>query len=106
MLNKILIDRYSEFLKSIDVEINGNRPWDITVHNPDLYKSILDEEANATLNRAWDLGVRYYDTAPLYGLGLSETRLNKFLRSKNENDYILSSKVTLDFCLLLFLEIF
>jgi cyclopropane-fatty-acyl-phospholipid synthase len=41
MLNKILIDRYSEFLKSIDVEINGNRPWDITVHNPDLYKSIL-----------------------------------------------------------------
>ena len=58
-----------------------------------LYRSILDEEANATLNRAWDLGVRYYDTAPLYGLGLSETRLNKFLRSKNENDYILSSKV-------------
>ena len=54
-----------------------------------LYRSILDEEANATLNRAWDLGVRYYDTAPLYGLGLSETRLNKFLRSKNENDYIL-----------------
>ena len=41
MLNKILIDRYSEFLKSIDVEINGNRPWDITVHNPDLYKSIF-----------------------------------------------------------------
>ena len=58
-----------------------------------LYRSILDEEANATLNRAWDLGVRYYDTAPLYGLGLSETRLNKFLMSKNENDYILSSKV-------------
>ena len=58
-----------------------------------LYKSILDEEANATLEKAWDLGVRYYDTAPLYGLGLSETRLNKFLRSKNENDYILSSKV-------------
>ena len=45
------------------------------------------------MNRSWDLGVRYYDTAPLYGLGLSETRLNKFLRSKNENDYILSSKV-------------
>ena len=58
-----------------------------------LYKSILDEEANATLNMAWDLGLRYYDTAPLYGLGLSETRLNKFLRLKNENDYVLSSKV-------------
>ena len=45
------------------------------------------------MNSAWDLGVRYYDTAPLYGLGLSETRLNRFLRSKNKNDYILSSKV-------------
>ena len=41
MLNKILLNKYSEFLESIDVEINGNRPWDITVHNPDLYKSIL-----------------------------------------------------------------
>jgi len=41
MLNKILIDKYSEFLESIDVEINGNRPWDLTVHNPDLFKSIL-----------------------------------------------------------------
>ena len=53
-----------------------------------LYRSILDEEANATLNRAWDLGVRYYDTAPLYGLGLSETRLNKFLRSKNDFEVV------------------
>jgi cyclopropane-fatty-acyl-phospholipid synthase len=41
MLNKILIDKYSEFLESIDVEINGNRPWDLTVHNPDVFKSIL-----------------------------------------------------------------
>ena len=57
-----------------------------------LYKSIFDEEANDTLNRAWDLGVRYYDTAPLYGLGLSETRLNRFLRSKNKNDYINSAR--------------
>ena len=40
MLNKILIDKYSEFLESIDVEINGNRPWDLTVHNPDVFKSI------------------------------------------------------------------
>ncbi|GIT60935.1 MAG: hypothetical protein Ct9H300mP20_07620 [Gammaproteobacteria bacterium] len=37
MLNKILIDKYSEFLESIDVEINGNRPWDLTVHNPDVF---------------------------------------------------------------------
>ena len=41
MLNKILIDKYSEYLESIDVEINGNRPWDLTEHNPDVFKSIL-----------------------------------------------------------------
>ena len=58
-----------------------------------LYKAISDEEARATLDAAWDTGCRYYDTAPLYGLGLSETRLNPFLRGKNRDDYVLSSKV-------------
>jgi len=41
MLNKVLLNKYSELLKEIDIEINGNRPWDLTVHNPDLYKSIM-----------------------------------------------------------------
>ena len=41
MLNKILLDKYSEFLTAVDIEIDGSRPWDITVYNPDLYKSIL-----------------------------------------------------------------
>lgn len=58
-----------------------------------LYKSISDEEARATLDSAWDGSVRYFDTAPLYGLGLSETRLNSFLRDKPRDDYVLSSKV-------------
>ncbi|MBM7067473.1 aldo/keto reductase [Actibacterium sp. 188UL27-1] len=58
-----------------------------------LYKAISDTEARATLDTAWDGGVRYYDTAPLYGLGLSETRLNGFLRDKPRNDYVLSTKV-------------
>jgi len=58
-----------------------------------LYKAISDEDARATLDAAWDGGVRYYDTAPLYGLGLSETRLNAFLRSKPRDEYTLSSKV-------------
>lgn len=58
-----------------------------------LYKSITDVEADAILTRAWDSGVRYYDTAPLYGFGLSETRLNRFLRNKPRDDYVLSSKV-------------
>lgn len=58
-----------------------------------LYRAISEDEAHAVLTRAWDLGVRYFDTAPLYGLGLSETRLNRFLRDKPREDYVLSSKV-------------
>ena len=58
-----------------------------------LYRAISDTDARAILDMAWDGGVRYYDTAPLYGLGLSETRLNGFLRDKPRESYVLSSKV-------------
>lgn len=58
-----------------------------------LYRAISDADAHATLEKAWDIGCRYYDTAPLYGLGLSETRLNRFLRTKKRDDYVLSTKV-------------
>lgn len=58
-----------------------------------LYRAISDDEAHAILQLAWDSGVRYYDTAPLYGLGLSETRLNRFLRGKPREAYVLSTKV-------------
>ncbi len=58
-----------------------------------LYRAISDEEAAAILACAWQNGVRYFDTAPLYGLGLSETRLNPFLRGKERDSYVLSSKV-------------
>lgn len=58
-----------------------------------LYRAISDDEAHAVLTKAWDLGVRYFDTAPLYGLGLAETRLNRFLRGKPRGDYVLSTKI-------------
>ena len=58
-----------------------------------LYRAISDADADAVLDRAWDAGLRYYDTAPLYGFGLSETRLNRMLRDKPRDDYILSTKV-------------
>ncbi len=58
-----------------------------------LYRAISDDDAQAVLQAAWDQGVRYFDTAPLYGLGLSETRLNRFLRDKPRDDYVLSSKI-------------
>lgn len=58
-----------------------------------LYRAISDAEADSVLQAAWDAGVRYFDTAPLYGLGLSETRLNRFLRSKPRDEYVLSTKI-------------
>ncbi|MDW6021509.1 aldo/keto reductase [Mesorhizobium sp. BAC0120] len=58
-----------------------------------LYRAISDDDAHAILEAAWETGSRYYDTAPLYGLGLSETRLNRFLRGKKRDEYVLSTKV-------------
>ena len=58
-----------------------------------LYRAISEDDAHAVLSRAWDVGVRYFDTAPLYGLGLAETRLNHFLRDKPRGDYVLSTKI-------------
>ena len=58
-----------------------------------LYRATGPEEAQKTLEAAWKAGIRYYDTAPLYGLGLSETRLNRFLFGKKRKDYVLSTKV-------------
>jgi D-threo-aldose 1-dehydrogenase len=52
-----------------------------------------DEEAQATLEAAWEVGVRYFDVAPWYGFGLSERRFGHFLHRKNRSDYVLSSKV-------------
>ncbi|MGE3305344.1 MAG: aldo/keto reductase [Rhizobiaceae bacterium] len=58
-----------------------------------LYRAISDDDAQAVLTAAWDTGCRYFDTAPLYGLGLSETRVNRFLRGKRRDDYVLSTKI-------------
>ncbi|WP_413718210.1 aldo/keto reductase [Silicimonas sp. MF1-12-2] len=58
-----------------------------------LYRAIPDKDARAIQDRAWESGIRYFDTAPLYGLGLSETRLNPFLKGKDRDSYVLSSKV-------------
>ncbi len=57
-----------------------------------LYKAVSDDDAHAVLEAAWNTGCRYFDTAPLYGLGLAETRLNGFLRSKKRDDYVVTTK--------------
>ena len=57
-----------------------------------LYAAIPEETAQATLEAAWDAGIRIFDTAPLYGLGLSEERYGRFLSTKPRDDYVLSTK--------------
>jgi D-threo-aldose 1-dehydrogenase len=54
---------------------------------------VTDEVAHATIEAAWDAGVRYYDTSPWYGLGLAERRLGAFLHNQTRGEYVLSSKV-------------
>src|SRR5579872_6494505 len=58
-----------------------------------MYRPLTEKEARATLDTAWNIGCRYYDTAPLYGLGLSETRLNGFLRAKPRDSYLIATKI-------------
>ena len=57
------------------------------------FEIVTDEDAYATLHAAWSAGVRYYDVAPWYGLGLAERRFGNYLHNKNRDDYILSTKV-------------
>src|SRR6202795_3026703 len=57
------------------------------------FEVVSDEDAYQTLEAAWNAGVRYYDVAPWYGLGLGERRYGNFLHNKNRDGYVLSSKV-------------
>ncbi len=58
-----------------------------------LYRGISDAQATATVEAAWDGGIRYFDTAPHYGVGLSERRLGTALRRYPREEYVLSTKV-------------
>ncbi|MFD3559934.1 MULTISPECIES: aldo/keto reductase [unclassified Streptomyces] len=58
-----------------------------------MFRSIPDEEAAATVEAAWDQGIRYFDTAPFYGAGLSELRLGEVLAGRPRDEYVLSTKV-------------
>jgi D-threo-aldose 1-dehydrogenase len=58
-----------------------------------MFRNIPEEEAVATVDAAWQQGIRYFDTAPFYGAGLSEMRLGKALAKHKRDEYLLSSKV-------------
>jgi len=56
-------------------------------------RPLSEEDCDKTLSAAWGAGMRYFDTAPFYGLGLSEMRVGRLLRSRRREDYLLSTKV-------------
>lgn len=58
-----------------------------------LYRARPDDVWPGIVPTAWDAGIRYFDTAPHYGLGLSERRLGESLRSLPRDEYVLSTKV-------------
>ncbi|WP_405682803.1 aldo/keto reductase [Streptomyces sp. NBC_00057] len=58
-----------------------------------LFSAVDPAQAAAAVDAAWDEGVRYFDTAPHYGLGLSERRLGEALRARPRDSYVLSTKV-------------
>src|SRR5262245_1988588 len=58
-----------------------------------MFRKIPEAEATAAVDAAWQQGIRYFDTAPLYGAGLSETRLGRALANHKRDEYVLSSKV-------------
>jgi len=55
--------------------------------------AVSAEKAHHTMEIAWQKGIRYFDTAPLYGSGMAEERLGNFLQSKNRDDYAVATKV-------------
>ena len=59
----------------------------------DLRRTPTEAEAQTLLAGVWDAGIRYFDTAPFYGSGLSERRIGDFLRERPPDSYVLSTKV-------------
>lgn len=58
-----------------------------------MFRDIPEAEARATVEAAWNDGIRYYDNAPFYGAGLAEIRMGEVLAGKPRNDFVISTKV-------------
>ena len=58
-----------------------------------LFAPVRDADAAAAVDAAWRFGVRFFDTAPLYGHGLSERRLGAALRGHAREDFVIATKV-------------
>src|ERR1700687_1529717 len=62
-------------------------------HLGGMFGRVSEADSQATLQAAWDGGIRYYDTAPFYGRGLSEHRLGGFLLNKPRDEFLVTTKV-------------
>lgn len=58
-----------------------------------MFRDIPEAEAQATVEAAWNNGIRYFDNAPFYGAGLAEIRMGEALADKPRGDYVISTKV-------------
>jgi D-threo-aldose 1-dehydrogenase len=58
-----------------------------------MFRAIPEEEALATVEAAWNDGIRYFDNAPFYGAGLAEIRMGEALKGKPRDHYVISTKV-------------
>ena len=58
-----------------------------------MFRAIPEEEARATVDAAWQDGIRFFDTAPFYGAGLAEARLGEALAGRPRGDYVIGTKV-------------
>jgi D-threo-aldose 1-dehydrogenase len=79
---------------SIKDKLIGTNPLGFgTAPLGNMFRNIPEDKAEATVDAAWDNGIRYFDTAPFYGAGLSEMRLGKALAKRKRSDFVLSTKV-------------
>ena len=86
-------------MSAIKIRKFGRKGFDVTDMGfgaapiGNFLKPIPEAESGAMINRAWDAGMRYFDTAPYYGHGLSELRLGHYLRWRPRDQFVISSKV-------------
>src|SRR4051794_25480750 len=64
-----------------------------TAQAGNLYRATTDDETRTAVDTAWAAGIRYFDTAPHYGLGLSERRIGAALRDRPRAELVVSTKV-------------
>jgi D-threo-aldose 1-dehydrogenase len=86
-------------MKPGDTRVLGRSGVEVTIMGcggaplGNMYRAFPDTQARATLDACYEAGIRYFDTAPLYGFGLSEHRLGEALRGRKRAEFVLSSKV-------------